>query len=247
MASPVKLYQREMHRNLGFFATWLPSTVIELGDIGVLDGGRFRRVASLKELGISQLDIREGTPENVSYSASAKRSDGISAGAGTVVPVASAELSIQFSSQGGYVFEALAMRQMEIADRLALAAGLLQAYEKGQWQKEWLLVDALYNAESATILVSEDTTSEIVLKASAAVLPVGSLPLADPRLKLAVASSSGKIVHVVATNNLRPLYSCVRVRDPLLFGKPSVVAVRGRTDQTANALGRPGIEDLLDS
>jgi hypothetical protein len=247
MASPVKLYQREMHRNMGFFATWLPSNAIELGDIGVLDGGRFRRVGSLKELGISPLEVREGTTENVSYSASAKRTDGGSVGARTAVPLASAELSIQFTSEGGYVFEAIAMRQMEIANRLALAATLLKAYEKGQWEAEWLLVDALYNAGSATILVSEDTTSEIVLKANAAVLPLGSLPLADPKLGLAVASSSGKIVHVVAANNVRPLYSCVKVRNPLLFGKPSVVPVRGLGDQNGSALGRPGIADLLDS
>jgi hypothetical protein len=79
------------------------------------------------------------------------------------------------------------------------------------------------------------------------VLPVGALPLADPKLGLGVASSSGKIVHIVAANNLNPLYSCVKVRDPLLFGKPSVVAVRGRADQRHDALGRPSIDDLLSS
>jgi hypothetical protein len=247
MASPVKLYQQEMHKNLGFFATWLPSSAIELGDIGVLEDGRLRRVGSLKELGIAPMEVREGTTENVSYSASAKRTDGLNAGAGVVVPAVSGELSFTFTSEGGYVFEALGMRQIEIADRLALATSLLQAYEKGQWQKEWLLIDALYSAASATILVSEDTSSEIVLKAAAGVLPLGALPLADPRLGLSVASSSGKIVHIVAANNLRPLYSCVKVRDPLLFGKPSVAPVRGRADQNAHALGRPGIEDLLDS
>jgi hypothetical protein len=125
---------------------------------------------------------------------------------------------------------------------------LLRAvHQEGRWQKEWLLIDALYRAESATILVSEDTSSEIVLKASAAALPSGLLPLADPKLGFGIASSSGKIVHIVAANNLYPLYSCVRVRDPLLFGKPSVVPVRGRADQKANPLGRPGIDDLLNS
>ncbi len=247
MASPVKLYQQEMHNNLGFFATWLPSTAIALGDFGVLDGGRFRRVGSLKELGLGQPEVREGTAENVSYSASAKRSDNLSASAGTAIAVGGGELSIKFTSEGGYVFEALKMMQMEVADRLTLASNLLKAYEAGRWQKEWLLIDALYRAESATILVSEDTTSEIVLKASAGVLPVGALPLADPKLGLGVASSSGKIVHIVAANNLNPLYSCVKVRDPLLFGKPSVVAVRGRADQRHDALGRPSIDDLLSS
>jgi hypothetical protein len=247
MASPVKRYQQEMHNNLGFFATWLPSTAIALGDIGVLQGGRFRRVASLKELGIVQTDVREGMAENVSYSASAKRSDNISVGAGMAVPLASGELSITFTSEGGYIFEAINMKQMEVADRLSLASSVLKAYEDGRWQKEWLVIDALYRAESATILVSEDTSSEIVLKASAAALPAGLLPLADPKLGLGIASSSGKIVHIVAANNLHPLYSCVKVRDPLLFGKPSVVPVRGRANQHANTLGRPGIDDLLNS
>jgi hypothetical protein len=247
MASPVKRYQQEMHNNLGFFATWLPSTAVALGDIGVLQDGRFHRVGSLKELGIVHTDVREGTAENVSYSASAKRSDSISVGAGAAVPIASGELSISFTSEGGYVFEAINMKQIEVADRLSLASSLLKAYEDGRWQKEWLLIDALYRAESATILVSEDSSSEIVLKASAAALPAGLLPLADPKLRLGVASSSGKIVHIVAANNLQPLYSCVKVRDPLLFGKPSVVPVRGGADHHADALGRPGIDDLLNS
>jgi hypothetical protein len=206
MASPVKRYQQEMHTNLGFFATWLPSTPIALGDIGVLQDGRFRRVASLKELGIVQTDVREGMAENVSYSASAKRSDNVTVGAGTAVPLASAELSITFTSEGGYIFEAINMKQMEVADRLSLASSVLKAYEDGRWQKEWLVIDGLYRAESATILVSEDTSSEIVLKASAAALPAGLLPLADPKLGLGIASSSGKIVHIVAANNLHPLF-----------------------------------------
>jgi hypothetical protein len=245
MASPVKLYQQEMHRNMGYFATWLPSSSIELGDIGVLEAGRFCRVGSLKELGISHAAVREGTPEDVSYSASASRRDGATAGASTSLPVGKAELSIQFTSQGGYVFEAIGMRHIEIEDRLALAASLLDAHERGRWQQEWLLVEALYAAGSATIIVSEDTTSEIVLKANAAV-PLGSLPLADPKLGLSVASSSGKLVHVVAANNLRPLYSCVRVREPM-FGKPTVTPVRGVGDPTIGTLARPGIHDLIDS
>jgi hypothetical protein len=109
-----------------------------------------------------------------------------------------------------------------------------------------VVVDALYSAASATIIVSENSQSEIVLKASSAV-PLGSLPLADPKLGLTVASSSGKLVHIIAANNLRPLYSCVRVKDPLLFGRPSMTAVRGRANEGVGALARPGIGELLDS
>ena len=245
MASPVKLYQQEMHRNVGFFATWLPSASLELGDFGILEGGRFRRIGSLKELGISHAAIREGTPQNMSYSASAERKIAASAEASTAAPIAKAELSIQFTRQGGYVFEAAGIRNIEIADRMALARQILAAYGKNQWRKEWLAVDALYTAASATIIVSEDSSAEIVLKANSNV-PLGSLPLADPKLGLAVSASSGKIVHLVAESELKPLYSCLKVSDPLI-GQPSVVPVRGLGEGCGQTVTRLGIQDLLES
>lgn len=118
-------------------------------------------------------------------------------------------------------------------------------YKRERWHKQWFLVDAMYVARSAPVIVSEDNTSEIVLKASSNV-PLGSLPLADPQLGLSVASSTGKIVHVIAQNNLKPLYSCLRVRDPLL-GSASVEPVRGLGQQSGQLMTRPGIDELLES
>jgi len=245
MASPVKLYQQEMHKNVGFFATWLPSSAIELGDFGVLEGGRFRRIGSLKELGIPSSEVREGTPENMTYAASADRKAGASVEASGAVPVAQGELSIRFSRQGGYVFEAASIRSIEIANRLELAERILDVYKQQRWQREWLLVDAMYIASAATVIVSEDNSSEIVLKASSNA-PLGALPLADPKLGLTVTSSTGKIVHVIAQSNLKPLYSCLRVRDPII-GSPSVEPVRGIAQQSRQPLARPGIDELLES
>jgi hypothetical protein len=245
MASPVKLYQQEMHNNVGFFATWLPSSVLELGDIGVLEAGRFRRVGALSELGVPAGGVRDGAPENMSYSAWAERKAGVSAEASADVPIAKAELSIQFTRQGGYVFEAIAIRHVEISDRMALAIAILGLYGQGLWQKEWLLVDAVYKADSATIIVSEDAASSIVLNASGH-MPIGSLPLADTKAGLSVSSVSGKIVHIVAQRGLSPMYSCLKVQDPL-FGSPSLSPVRGMQANPVDAFARCSIEDLLES
>lgn len=246
MASPVKLYHQEMHKNLGYFAAWLPSSELALGDIGVLEAGRFRKQASLKELKIPYVVGSEGTPVTLSYSSAASRKPGLSAGARTPAAGAKASLSIAFTSEGAFVFEALNARSVEIANRTTLADGILQAFAKGIWHSEWLVVESVYAAAFATIIVSEDRSSEIVLEASADV-PLGSLPLADPKLGLTVSSTSGKIIHVVGGKNLRPLYSCVKVRDSL-FREPSLVPVRGLEDQdSVQALARPGIEDLLNS
>jgi len=37
MSSPVKLYLKEMHNNVGYFATWLPANTVKLGDFGVVE------------------------------------------------------------------------------------------------------------------------------------------------------------------------------------------------------------------
>jgi hypothetical protein len=128
---------------------------------------------------------------------------------------------------------------------MALASAILGLYAGGRWQKEWLLVDALYKSDSATIIVSEDTASEIVLNASST-LPIGSLPLANPNVGLSVSSVSGKIVHVVAQSGLSPLYSCLKVQDPL-FGSPSLSPVRGMEANPVDAFARCSIADLLES
>jgi hypothetical protein len=245
MASPAKLYQQEMHNSLGFFATWLPSSILEIGDVGVFEGGQFRRQGSLRELGIASPNTREGEPQKMSYSASAEKKVTAGASAATIVPVAQAELSIRFTEQGGFVFEAEGVRHFEIAERMPLAQNLRNLYLDGVWKDSWYLIDAVYSAASATILVSEGSSSEIVLNASAAMIP-GPWPLSDPKLGLSVSSSTGKIVYVIAASGLKPLYSCLRIRSHF-FRDPTLEPVRGMTTDPNDVLTRPHIESLLES
>lgn len=67
MPSPVRTYHAEMHRNLGFFATWLPGDPIEIGDAGLLVEGRFRRLSSLSELGIRYTQSESTASQNLQY------------------------------------------------------------------------------------------------------------------------------------------------------------------------------------
>jgi hypothetical protein len=160
--------------------------------------------------------------------------------------VGSSRLSIRFKEAGGYVFEATGVRNVELIDRIALADQILGSHATNKWKKEWLLVDAVYEAASATIIVSEDASSEIVFDATAKV-PLGALPLADPKLGLTISSLSGRIVHVVAEKNLTPLYSCLRVRDHFL-GAPSLAPARGAGSATMGGpMERVAIKDLLNS
>src|SRR3954468_16007120 len=71
VGSPVRLYQQELHDKLGFFANWLPGDPLNVGDAGVLEGGRFRRVASLEELGVPcQLEPTVQTRQDLQFRSS---------------------------------------------------------------------------------------------------------------------------------------------------------------------------------
>jgi hypothetical protein len=245
MPSPARLYQQEMHNNVGFFAAWLPSDTNEIGDIGVFENGQFRRQGSLRELGISSPGAREGEAQKMSYSASVDRRVVGTASATAIAPVAGGELSIRFSQQGGFVFEAEGVRKIEIADRISLANQVLDLYRNTVWKAEWHLIDAVYTAASATVLVSEDSSSEIVLRANAAAVPT-AWPLTDAKLGLSVSSSTGRVACIIAAAGLKPLYSCVKIRSHF-FRDPSLEAVRGMETNPSDVLARPGIDALLDS
>ena len=244
MASPVKLYQKEMHDNLGFFATWLPGDRIEIGDAGVIKDGVFKRVGSLAELGIAFELSESSSTQDVKYTSTSGTKVDFSAGA-NVTGIAKAEITIDFSRQGAFVFHASGLRSHRIANRMEVARKLLEAYRSKVWEESWLLVETLHVAERATIIVSEDSSAGLSLAANVAAIP--SVSLADPKISLAVTSTRGKLVHVVGKQKLHPLYACVRIEDPL-FGEPTVRSVRALGPSGDEpSLVQPGIEALLDS
>jgi hypothetical protein len=240
----VKLYQKEMHDNLGFFATWLPGDPIEIGDAGVLKNGSFRRVGSLAELGI-RFDVSEdSSTQDVKYTSTSGTKLAFSAGA-SVAGVAKTEITVDFSREGAFVFHASGLRTRRLSNRMEVARKLLAAFRAKKWQGNWLLVEALHTAERATIIVSEENSAGVSLAADAATIP--SVSLADPKITLAVTSTRGKLVHVVGKQGLRPLYACLRVEDPL-FGEPTVESVKGigePDDEPSSSC--PTIDDLLNS
>lgn len=244
MASPVKLYQSEMHDNLGFWPTWLPGDPHEIGDVGVLEGGRFRRLTTLAELGIATARDVEGASQDVQYTSSQGTTIKATAGA-EVSSLAKAEIAVEFSRRGAFVFHASRLRQRRLGNLGGIGREIVRAHERGRWDGNWLVIEALHTADRATVIVSEDSSAGIVLEARAEA-PLVSISLADPKVSLTVGSTRGKIVHVVGAAGLHPLYSCVRLRTPL-FGSPAVLPVRGMGSSDEAPFSRPGIDELLDS
>ena len=243
MVSPVRTYQDEMHQNLGFFATWLPGDPIEVGDVGTLVDGRFRRASSLKELRVACVESDPGAAQSIEYTSTkgTKIGAAIGANAGGFM---NAQIEINFSAEGAFVFHATGLRARRLQNLSEVSDAILVHYREGTWRKEWMLVEACHEATHATIIVSQDDLAAIVLSAKADSL-IPAISLANPKLKLAVSSSRGKLLHFVGKRSMRPLYSCLSIQDRI-FSEPSVAPARG-TAGGIMAFRRPDIRELLDS
>jgi hypothetical protein len=245
MASPVQTYQRELHENLGFFATWLPGDLLELGDIGVLKDGRFRKESSLQELGVSSQSSPLGPTQSLQYSSKNGTVISIDSSVPAPAPVdVSAKITVEFSSDGSFLFHASNVRNRRLENNARSADSLLDLWEKGAWDKNWYLIESVHHADCVTIIVAEDTSAGVTFNAKGS---LGGIPLANPKVELSIASARGKMTQVIAGRNLRPLYSCLRVKEGIFSG-PSVQAVRGTGGGPPEApLIRPGVAELLNS
>lgn len=243
MASPVTTYQAEMHKNLGFYATWFPTDPIAPGDIGVFEGGCFRRMTTLAELGVGTEVEVASAQADMQYTSSKGIEVNASAAAG-VVAVGQAEVVLSFSDQGAFLFHASGVELHRLANRLALQAALADLQRKGQWEKEWLIVEAVYAAKCATVVLSNSQSAKVVISAQSKV-PTGAPSLADPQAKFGVSTTHGQVFQVVGADNLTPLYACLRLSSSFL-GAPKLQPVRGESDSTP-AFERPALAELLNS
>lgn len=243
MSTPVRTYHSEMHSNLGFFATWLPGDPIELGDAGVLIDGRFRRLSSLNELRIPFDQGEIGVAQNIQYTSTKGTKIDFKAKV-KAGGVAEANIAVDFSNDGAFIFHAAGMRARRINDIASVGKKLLDAYEAGRWHKNWLLIESLHVADCATIIVSQEDSASLTLSAKVDA-GLSAFSLADPRIGLEISSSRGKLVHFIGAKKLRPLFSCIRIQ-PKLLGKPIIAPARGISTQMIE-FERAEITDLLES
>jgi len=243
MVSPVQRYQQEMHQNIGFFATWLPGDLLELGDIGTLVNGTFRKQSSFKEMGIAYEVSKFGASQNLQYTSKFGIAFSVdtSVDASAMIDV-SAAIKVEFSSQGSFLFQASDVRNRRLENIANLKNAVLEARASGKWNKNWQVVDSIREADCATVIVSEDESARVSFNAKG---PVGGIPLADPRVNLSISSSRGRMAQVIAGRHIRPLYTCLHVRESL-FSSPSFEPVRGAAGGDAPFV-KTSINELLQS
>lgn len=239
------IYVKEIYKRFEYLAAWLPNTKLKLGDVGFQKGGNFKRMTSLKELGLS-FKVRSGkNPIDFSYTSQSgifiKTKLAGEIIAGTTLPLNKAGLLINFSREGAFLFHANKCLVDEVEDRTSLGETLIDLYANNNWNINWSVVDTIVKASYVTIVVSNSNQGNLELTAKS---PITGANLANVEAGLKINSQQGDIIRFLATQKLSPLFKLSRLKKSLLqtlIGSPQTIHFGGR--QTKNKKSMPIIDE----
>ncbi len=220
-----QFYLKHIANQTGYRATWEPNRPLYVGAIGKLENGVFTIFSSLEKEGIIPEVMEDESEGFWDYTSHDSMDIGIKlAGkapiAGSVLADADAGFTLDFKSQDAVVFQADKTLTHQIVNMGAIEKEIIQKYRNGDWPKDWLVINQLVEAESATIIISNSSNNQIDLKASANV-GTTNLKLTDASLGLHVVRERGSSFKILAKNGITPLYRVMGIRHPL-FGKPQL-------------------------
>ncbi|MEB2777467.1 hypothetical protein SYJ56_19285 [Algoriphagus sp. D3-2-R+10] len=218
-----KKYTREIKEQFGYLATWLPSTPLSLGDIGILKNNQFTKISNLSDFGI-QFEIEiDKTKSDIEHSSKGAVSISTKA-SGTVAPQGSAlaevdaGITVEFSKENAILFKANRTTSPCIKDQIKLGKAVIELYKEGKWDKDWSVITEKVDAESATILISSSSSGKIELKAKGKV-EAAKLDIADAKLGFELTFSKDLSTKIIGEESLTPLFKASKVNSSL-FNPP---------------------------
>ncbi|MGV8915834.1 MAG: hypothetical protein ACOH1X_10355 [Kaistella sp.] len=224
MASAQDQYTKEMYKKFGYHATWLPGVNLQLGDIGTMDNGVFTRNGNIKKQGIS-FEIREDkTRTTLEYysqggvSVSQKLS-GKAAPPGSVFGDIDAGIIVEFLKDKAVLFKANNTSSPSIEDAIALGKEVLKRYEAGEWNKNYVIITEILEAETLTVLISNQANTKVELKAQANI-KASHFDIADAAFKFGTEIKGGLETHIIAQEGATPLFKMMGIKKGIL--RPTV-------------------------
>lgn len=213
-----KQYTQDVYKHLGYRPAWFPDTKMDVGTVGVFEDGFFRRLTTLKDLGIDfgvvedppdgEYDYASSNGVKVSFKAAGELNDQFK-----ILAAADAGALVKFNRQGACLIQLRQVGTRYIANQPALYRKLLKAVqdtdEDRQWQREWVAITEVKTAGTATILISGSGDERVEIKAGGTVAPNN---LVDASAGLTFASTHDVATRILARSGLTPLYRGVRVK-----------------------------------
>lgn len=241
MKGPQEQYTDELKNYFGYYATWNPGLPLKLGYIGVLKDNVFTKISQLSERGITFEDEPDITPTDLEYNSKGNVSimtklSGTVAPQGSALTNADVGIIVEFGKESSTLFKANKTLTPTIKDTIKLGDQILKLYGDGKWNKNWVIITELVTAESATIVISNNTNGKIELKANANVNAT-KIDIADAKFEFSTQFSKGLDTKIVAEAGLTPLFKVMgiktRIFRPPIFKPQGVAAFDLLTPETA--------------
>jgi hypothetical protein len=211
-------YTQEIRSALNYSATWLPSVGVRPGDVGIMSGFEYRRVASLKDFGIPFVVRKSAGQARIEHATAGAVSIDLGGAVHTppgLVPLAKGSLRVAFSKADAVLFQASECKEFSIDDQRALAEAILQRHAANDWPDDYVVVTEVISAGLTTILISTGDEAHAEFSAAGA-LESGLTSLVDARMDIRLARSRNIGTQVLAEKNLTPLFRACGLFKPLL-------------------------------
>jgi len=212
-----KQYIREIKKRYGgYHATWAPGVPLQVGDIGDFDkDGAFQRLANLSDLKIA-FEIRTDNTNNQLDYTSQNKVDVITKLSGQIVPNSvlkdiDAGVIVAFKKGSSVLFKAKNVRYDSIKNIIQVENEVIKLYGKNNWKKEWCIITELAIAESATIIISNSSSSKIELKANVGI-GTANINIADASLDFSIQSAKDLSTTIIAQEGLTPLFKVRKLK-----------------------------------
>ncbi len=222
MSNICDIYTKAVYTNLRpLFANWEPGKPIKLGDYGLLKKRTFNYLGNINQFGITFKIRKDNTRHNQKFTAG-NSTDVTFIPRGEISPVGikciQASLEVDFKNENGVFFNAVECEHNLIENKSDVEKKILKLYEERKWKKNWVVITELIKSKSATILVSGNKFSSILLEASN---NVQNINLANASLRFKTKYTKNIGYSLITKDSLIPLMSLSKIQEKL-FEEPVV-------------------------
>jgi hypothetical protein len=240
MTSPVRRYTDEIHAQFSYWATWLPASRIQLGDLGPVRDRIFSPQTSLADLGVSFETAQKSKTMNLQHATSNGVQITFQSAAASQsipqIPQGKAGVEVLFSKISGIVFVVKDGHERRISNLDAIGQKLLELIQRGDIDREYALVTHVVDAAAATVLISGSSEAKFITSADMD-FEAGLLDLANASAHLSRVSSKNMETELIADRGGTPLFKLAGYKKGGWFwGSPKVAPLGFESDDDLGEL-----------
>ena len=247
MRESFREYTDALRHHTGYTATWLPTTKVELGDVGILSKHGFQARSKLSQFDI-EFDAKHAQSKgDISYKSSDSVHLEVKVAGGAPIPgsalqTVDAGLVIRFDKASGVVFQAHECRSLAIADLRSLEARVIKLWKNSRWSIDNVIVTEVVKASTTTVLISGSAGAVVELRTAAEIAP-SAIALANVNAGFSLARESQMATSIIASGSLTPLFRAVAVRRRLF--RPDVLRTGSSPQSDEASLRRVEYGDFI--